>query len=251
MGETEKQRRVCRFYKRFSELCDVIPSSTFEIWEDTPHDPPDVCVGDYELGIEFTEFYHDSDLGGSEMKAREAAFERIVALAKTKFEEQYPTPLSVQFFWSNNRPAKSQFPALADAIVDLLYKQLPIENSQIIRLGWDDFSSTCLRPYLHSVRMLAWPSLTVGHWANTQAGWPDTKAESFVPLVREKERDLPKYPRAFRSVWLVIVTDGSGISSTVIPDETLGPGCISSEFDRVYFFDAFTSTIILLTEDKG
>lgn len=252
MPETEKQKRVRLIFEHFSELCDAIPSSSFEVWEDTPNDPPDICVGDYDLGIEITEFYYGSGQGGSEMKARENAFEQIVAMAKTQFEKQYPVPLRVRCFWSDNRPKKSQFQDIVSALVDVIQKQLPIIAGQTIRIGWEDFSETCLVHYLHYIGVKALSTSRSGDWGNNQAGWlGNDEVMRFERLTREKEKDLPKYKAQFNAAWLVIVAPGDGLSSTVIPDEPLEPGCISSAFDRVYFYDIFSKQVFLLTQSES
>jgi len=250
--ETEKQKRARLIFEHFSKLCDAIPSSSFEVWEDTPNDPPDICVGNYDLGIEITEFYYGSGQGGSEMKARENAFEQIVAMAKTQFEEQYPVPLWVRCSWSDNRPKKSQFHEIASAVVDAIQKHLPISEGQSVKIEWDDFAETCLVHYLRFINVKALSTLTSSHWTNLQVAWiGNEEVELLERFTREKEKDLPKYKTQFNAAWLVIVAPGDGLSSTVIPDEPLEPGCISSAFDRVYFYDIFSKQVFLLTEKKS
>lgn len=252
MAETDKQRRIRRLYTQFSELCAGIPSQRFEIWEDTPNDPPDVHVGDHELGVEFVDLVHGwREVGGSTVKAAEVIFDQITEKAQQQFEQENTTRLWVSFFWlSHTRPKKSEIPKLTQAVVKLINESIPVKREQTLEIEWDDFAETCLADYLDSIHITAMADMPSGHWNSPQAGWAGFGAESFQMLTNEKEEDLPRYSNDLKSLWLVIVADGSAISSTVIPDMTVKPGCIVSKFDRVYFFDALRKRIILLTGEE-
>lgn len=264
MTETPKQQRIRRFYTQFSELCTEITSQNFEVWEDTLKDPPDIYVGDGDLGIEFVDFVHgwrkksegEKELepkkeGGSIVKASEANFDRIAEKAQNQFEQKNPTKLWVSFFWqSHTCPKKSEIPTLTQAVVKLINKTLLMKTEQTFEIKWDDFAETCLADYLDSIHITAIPDMPSGHWHSPQAGWTRFGAESFQMLTNEKEKDLPRYSKDLKSFWLVIVADGSAISSTVIPDKTVKPGCIVSKFNRVYFFNVLSNRIILLTADE-
>jgi hypothetical protein len=207
--QNEKTEHVRFQFERFSELCDCIPTGEVQIWEGTILDPPDVCIGNYELGIEFVEFVHGRQSNGSDMRAAETEFDEIVSTAQKLFNQQ---------------------------------------NEQENRVEWQDFADTCLEHYLDSIHIRKTKSSEFEHWYSPRAAYVGFGCDSFAQIVRIKEKRLP-YKQKFASVWLVIVAAGGAMSSIVSPDQTVVPGCIKSQFDRVYFFNMPAKQIIRLTAE--
>lgn len=252
MADTEKQRWVRTVFEQFGDLCDALPASDCEIWEDTPKDPPDVAVGGNALGIEFVRFLRGLGSDGSSAKAIENFYEQAVARAKQRFEERNSVSLWISFTWKDYRPEKTLMPQVVDAIVETIEDLLPLLSADPLSLSWYEVSNPILRSYLASIWILN-VETTNSYWGNIQAAhFDDNMIKMLVEkIIRGKEADLPRYQHRFGEVWLVIVAEGSGMSSILGLDEPLNPGCLTSEFDRVYLLDAGKNQLMLLTENKS
>lgn len=241
-------------FKQFSRLCDALPSSDYEIWEDTPNDPPDVAVGANLLGIEFVKFFHGSGSAGSSAKKVENFYDQVVARARERFEENHSTPLWVTFTWQRysldlNKSLRDE---LAGAIVETMDELLPGLGEEPLLLRGYELSNSDLQRYLSSVEIMVVEKKN-SYWGNIQAArFSDSITRMDVEeKTREKEADLPRYKDRFGEVWLVIVAEGSGMASILGLDEPFKPGCLTSEFDRVYLLDAGKNQLMLLTDSKG
>lgn len=253
MSQSTKQLRIENLFKRFAALCPDIQSTVdYQIWEDTPKDPPDVCVGEKAIGIEFMDFIHGWGEKGSPVKAREQVLDRIIENAQRDFENKHTVTLYVSFHWQgHSRPKKSERSIISQNIAQIISERISAVHDTEIELTWDDFEGTILQHHLDTISISHIPELQRNHWVNPQAGLVGFEKEAFEAITLEKEQDLPRYIYEFNSVWLVIVADGSAISSTVIPNDSVTSSRLESKFDRVYFFDSFIDRVVLLTGDEN
>ncbi|MFW5690995.1 MAG: hypothetical protein ACOCXZ_00730, partial [Chloroflexota bacterium] len=153
MSNEEKWKIISRQYNFFHMHCEEVQGKEFEIWEDTGDDPPDVCVGNYDIGIEFKNFYHKSEeKGGSQIKANESNQERTVHRACELYENSFdqPQPLNVSFHW-NKAPDIRQIEEFAQAICDLIGKHAPFDSKRSLK--WEDFRGTILSGCLDSINI--------------------------------------------------------------------------------------------------
>ncbi|MFW5709617.1 MAG: hypothetical protein ACOCX5_05295 [Chloroflexota bacterium] len=251
--ESDKQKRIRYIFRQFSQHCPEISSQEFEIWEDTLYDPPDVFVPDLNLGIELVDFLHGAGKNGSHIKAAENVQDQIVEDAQRLFEEKHPEPyLVVSVRWHNwSLPRKPEQGAIRDCIVDIISKSPRPTTDQIIELSWEDLEGTVLEHHLDSIAIYNYDQQEQGHWTSPRAGWVGAELQAFEAIVRRKEQRLPWKKHAnMQKCWLVVVADGSDISSIVIPDSSVKPGRIISKFNRVYFFNRLRDQNTLLSGNE-
>ena len=258
MSKEEQRKLVESQFKKFRKLCADLPNNcAYENYEREENDPPDVLIEELGIGIEFTDFMHGwtKKKGGSKFRAREEILDKIIKQAQLDFEQKHANPLMVSFFWTSwdyhsaeNRPHRHEIQQMKDTIVDIINSVMPLEDKEK-DISWDRFQNTPLENELDRIIVRNYSALDSGFWSNVHGGAVGFGKEAFEKVTLSKEDDLPweKHPH-IRSRWLVITTnDGEQFSSVIVPDGSVRPGCITSKFDRVYFFNFLGNQIKLLT----
>ena len=249
----DKRKHIREQFKRFKELCPDLPSGKPHILEGSEYDPPDICIGDCKVGIEFRDFLQgEQPKGGSTQRNSEIFFDQIIREAQRQFEEQTKVPLLVFCHWLNyevtTKMPKERIIAL---LVEVIARSIPIEEQQSAEIGWESFTNTSLENFIATISITKCPIPSQGSWTNVHRGRVGINAGFLAKLVQEKEVALPRYAPKFDSNWLIIVATGDKISSTAMPDLTVKPGCITSQFERVYFLDIWFNRLICLTGNKN
>ena len=88
------------------------------------------------IGIEVVEYIRGQNQkkGGSKERSNEELWKRVAKEAKKKFEAKYNIPLLVYFNWDERHILRnSEISRLADNIVTIIEKQLPVQLFEIGR----------------------------------------------------------------------------------------------------------------------
>ncbi|MEP7292178.1 MAG: hypothetical protein ABI835_10355 [Chloroflexota bacterium] len=252
--QQKKNERIRLQFERFSKICRCIPPGKVEVWEGTSNDPPDISIGDGELGIEFVDFLHGAKSDrGSDLRAIEEDFEKLTKLAEKEFIDSYDFHLDVRILWNDVRPEHTEKEKIIKTLVNLVYASRPQYINELIELWNKDFSDPYLKIYLKQIGIMRLPEEAFPIWLNMKGYNTFVGIEELKKYITRKEKRLKDYRSKFEQVWLVIVaaSESRFISTYAIADATVQRGSLVSVFSRVYFYSVIHGEVILLTPDDN
>lgn len=167
------------------------------------------------IGIELVEFVRGQKRGGQNERKIEQDREKILRIAQSKFESHNQVPLYVNTLWSFKNPlTRNEIDLLANALVKIIEKKMPMEAHKSVKLDYDFLFSTPLSNYCDSICV---KQDDISHWVYSEVGFVGLYKEDIDNLIEKKAKKLPEYSKGCNKVWLVIVCEGRHISSIVDP----------------------------------
>jgi hypothetical protein len=242
----QKQRELAFINELRGLLAD------FPVEEVHPFETPDALLqcSDRILGIEVVEYVRGQNQGlhGSMVRKRENDRQRVASIARRVFENRFQCNLIVYLLWNSNielLPADVQ--ELGRELGDLISQRLEevpeaIHSPIAIEIG-DDWESLLARSIVHVDVMRTNGSAL---WSAVEAGFIGTDASEIAALIEKKNDKASEYRRKCDELWLLIVADGSNISSNVDIDRHLMEHSFETVFDRVLFYRRFEYDVIEL-----
>jgi hypothetical protein len=232
--EAWKKRReeahLLRFRKNFAG---------FPRGEVITHEHPDFLVKTHHgrIGIELTEYVREPDeVGGSAMRAQERTEDRVLLTASRQHQSKGMPPVMVQVIWDlHTGPARSKVRELADALVDLVERNLPEAAHRVI-IGYPHPEWRFLPQEVVTLFIDRRLDLSSNQWTSVRWGLlPTLIPAKLQKIMRKKEAKVPSYRQECQEVWLLIVAHGFEPSTHC----KLGPEVEDHEFetgfDRVFF----------------
>ncbi len=224
----------------------AIPASIVDAPE-----PPDFII-EHEgrrIGVELTETFIEVNGGSHSRQAQENKARRIMQKAHAFHKTLWPSArvnVQVNFFPGRIRPNEN-LEETAQQLA-LLVGCHPVSPGQAIVLRSeeydDEFPDSVARVRIYGLDDHG----PQEQWTEAGAGWvaPLTR-QHIEERIEAKAKRLPKYRNVIAENWLVIATKGSSPSQFFNRDSLQSLGSFASPFERTYFFDNLSGTVISLT----
>lgn len=194
MGKLSNQQIEKYYFEMFSRDYPLPPGTV--IYKNSP----DVLIdGDRKIGIEITNFFHESGNLPKSEQIQSRWREKVVFEAQRLYQEQNGRKFEISFGFNKSRPIRDQ-----RALVDqLLHLATQIQNCKTGRIGRDHFKQI--------------PELSFVYFNNQE--YEDTKWRivqihdvpmlaigRLVEIVKDKEQRSQKYEKC-DAYWLLVVVD--------------------------------------------
>lgn len=241
-----------RLYKKARErflLKEVAAlSADFPSGDLDDHEGPDFLVqeGSRTLGIEIMDYIRGQSSGESVARRNEVLWQRIANVARDKFESTHPIPLWVLFQWGHRYPRLADVQRLGASASSLIAEHIPQEPSTSSRVGYEELENTPLEEFVSSINVSRVRNQKQSGWSFVGAAFIGLQVDEIQSLISSKDKRRDAYLKKCASVWLIIVADGTGISSNVsLSDNVLGHR-YHSQFERVLFYDRPNQKVVPL-----
>lgn len=222
---------------RFQEAYPDFPSGVVH-----PDERPDFRVeGSDTIGIEMTQLFRDAPEGTQPMREIEQLRKMITERAAGCFRAAGGPHLDVFVSFSENvRLTRALVPSVAERLAALVQLKLP-EPDQYVFIEYDWLNRDIVPDEILSVRIARFSHTDRSVWQPSNGGYiPDIEPGHIQAAIRRKVSNLATYRRTCEEVWLVIVADGFGISSTFSLTDVAQQHTYSSPFDRTIYFENFS-----------
>ena len=230
------------YLERFILTCPDFPAGEIK-----PSEQPDFLVGgkDTTVGIELTRFFVEHRSDERPRQEQESLRSRVLEEADRIHAAQDPRYVHVNVLFSlDSNLHKSDVVPIGAAIAHAVVNA-PVDIGAFVTVD------SRLPEGVNSMMIARSNKLTQSSWHFDDVGFtPEVTSSELQRIIRSKDDNLSQYRQQAPSHWLLIIVDGSGLSSTAdFPEKVLHYGYESS-FDRAYlFFNAQSSSIELQTRD--
>ena len=202
------------------------------------------------LGIELTLLHRDTPDGKSPMQEQEALQRQILQKTKELYDSRNGPPIHVTVHFNPNyRLRKRDVGTVPTSIMNLVLDAMQTDGKCEIKEdegNWETFPQAIayVHPYRHCV-------LKQSTWCPISAEFvPALPAEQLQRAIDKKNLRCATYKRRCSEIWLLLVAEGSGLSSMFgIPPE-LRSHRFCTSFDKVLLLGDFDGRVIELTTGK-
>ncbi len=205
----------------FDELRRLSPELTLTRIEQPEPPAPDI-LADFcgsRIGIEITRHIREPE------KRRESEEQRIVDMARDQYQATGNPTVGVSVHWITREPLpRSGRRPISEALSSVVAQNIPPLGA------WCDLDCSLLPEPLassvHHVRIDRLIDYTESDWRVPRAGWfPFGQPDHIRNAIATKEIYLDGYRQRCEAVWLLIASEGFGLSSWCeIPSETRQEG---------------------------
>jgi hypothetical protein len=216
----------------FQERCPECPNSK----PSQPAPPgPDIVFEECDLGIEITEYSLGQSKDGSRPRQLETVHQRIAHAAQAEYELSIKRRLQVSVLWTifNECPAKREEKSIAQAIARLVTAKTSTRQ-ETCSAACPQFNSSLLQKYGVEVSVYPIDAQGPSCWSSVACFCFPQEAPRIQAALDEKESKIPEYRQSCRNLWLLIVADGTFLSSQFHQDQTIRNTTFCSSFDRVF-----------------
>jgi len=223
--------------------------SDFSTGEIVPGEEPDFLVvnSDPLVGIEMVNYIRGQSSSGSLGRHYEKLNEFITNAAREEFERNYKIPLMVHFNWLLHRhPGRSEAKSLAVKIAHLIENFIPQGVYMTTRIGQEVLEESTLGDFIASIFITRMKPTMKGSWSNIEFDFVGLQPDEIQNIISSKEAKIDSYLQKCTAAWLIIVADGTHISSNVEIHSAAVQNIYSSRFERVLFYDAVSERLIVL-----
>jgi hypothetical protein len=212
---------------------------------------PDFLIsgGSQVTGIEVVNYVRGQDSGGSDYRRNEMLWQQIADEARREFESNHSAPLMVHFLWHSDRYLrKADVPRMAVSAAKIIAVHMPQNIFESTRIVGDKLVGTPLHALVSSIRVTRVRNRRQASWSSIVAGFMSVTTNELQQLIASKSINVPEYLQRCDEVWLLIVADGSYISSTAeLSEEEVRQAHLLSLFQKVLFYDRPNRRITTLT----
>jgi hypothetical protein len=125
---------------------------------------------------------------------------------------------------------------------------MPQTLSDNTRIAGTELSNTPLYPFVSSISVTRVKDMRRALWSPISAGFISVQVHELRELLASKNTKVPEYLQRCDEIWLLIVADGSYISSTgELSEAELRQAHLPSLFQKVLFYDRPNRLITTLT----
>jgi hypothetical protein len=223
------------FLERFREVYSDFPPGQI-----VESESPDflVCGPSRTIGIEIERYVSGQGPTGSPEREQEMIRDRILQTARTKYEVLGLPPLWVVCFWYPGITIDwNSCSLLGSALAQIIARSIPQTVPGKSEVRPEDLEGTVLEYIVVCVDIMRYPSVTQNAWGNCEAGCIGVDESEVQLAIRLKEPKASEYLKKCDEAWLLIVADGSHISSTASLDTQDYSATHETRFSRVILFD--------------
>jgi len=241
---TNKKDRERLFLKEVTSIFPYFPSGTI-----TDSEQPDflISTGDKVIGVELVDYVRGQNKGDSLYRRNEILWQRVADAARAVFESQHSEPLMVHFHWHSHRhPRQSEVSAMANKAASVIENHIPVGLFDMIQIEHEQMGDGKLAYYAHSIHVTRTRNKEQVLWSFNNAGFISVPASELQELIESKDTKVTEYLRKCDEVWLVIVADGSQISSNAELHQDVIDHDYSSDFTNILFYDRLHKNVFQL-----
>jgi hypothetical protein len=231
----DKKDRERFLLEGFAIVCPDFPPGRIENTES-----PDFLVSDSSqvIGIEIVDYVRGQDSEGSAYRRNEVLLQTIALRARREYESLYSDPLMVHFTgYPGQQLPKIRVPDLAADAATTVRRFVPETLFKSVRVDSDQFTGALLQAVVSSIRVTRVRNARQASWSPVGAGFVSASVNEIRDLIASKDTKAPAYLQQCDEVWLLIVADGTNISSTLDLSEEIRQARFPSRFKRVFFYD--------------
>ncbi len=244
--ELRKKQTEVNHLLRFRQNLPDFPNGMICVGE-----APDFLVntGHSYIGIEHTQWFRESDNpGGSPMRARESAEDKVLRLASSRHEARELPPIWINVLWAlQNRPVATRVPELANELADLVELRLPEQGGEVaIRHPHPAWGSLPPEVSYLSIRRNKVSPKNI--WVSTRGSFiPTLTSHDFQTRIEEKEGKITFYRQKCSQVWLLIVANGLEPSTFGELAPEIEEFSFKTSFARVFFLHHVDELVVELS----
>ncbi len=241
MDKKERERAFLAEIKTLNP--DLIPGEIVD-----SESPDFICNQDFgKLGIEIVEYVRGQNAGESALRRIEVIRQRIIDEAKNEFYKTKDIPLWIIFSWYPRKlPRKSEVSELASIAVWAIGNNTPQNLFDNIEITNEYLEDTLLKKFVHKIRVIRVRNEKQALWGSIESGFISVVPNEIQEIISSKNVKVRQYKTNCDEVWLVIVAEGTHISSTVGLEQDTLTNQFDSEFDKVLFYDRQEHKVINL-----
>ncbi len=237
MTDKQKKQKERRYLMRFKEVCSAFPDGEVRDCE-----RPDFIISRTEgdLGIEITQLFQTPAPSKRPLQEQESLRKRIVDEAQSQYNLLGNRPIWVTIYFNHNYLLKKRdVKALGDKVAGIVQRNIPSPNGPAKDevYDWvnrDYFPEQISRVSVRNGRKNLWSPSDFGFF-------PSLTPKEIQTELNRKNKLYKTYQKKCSSVWLIIVLDGSNLSSTFdVDDRDINAHVYNTAFDRVFLFENFS-----------
>jgi hypothetical protein len=247
MAEQRERRAEERSHlMRFLEALPDSPPGSREF-----RDKPDLLISTpgHRIGIEHTQLIRKHESATRPfLKEAESLEDRCVDHAKEAFERRGGRPLFVYPHFNRRAFRKAEIEGLALQLAAAVEEILATDPAPQRHVEAWSFNRVALHPLPPQIEYL---------WVDDACGeslWGAVRADGVLFLDRDriqveinvKEAKVAGYRQECDEVWLLLVSHGFSPATELRLPENIGEERFASTFDRVFYFNNFTHSVVEL-----
>ena len=221
-----------RFVEEVKKLISDFPVGSIE-----DSDPPDFLIkcDDVITGIELTRYYRKRRNYEINDREIEAIQQKICDEAQKIYNSKSQVPLYVYPLWGFRQKLSSQkISSLANILANLVLDNIPEEVHSTIHLNYRKLLSLPISAYCNQISIMKMQDEV--HWASMGASFLYVDKSEIEELIAKKNEKINDYQKKCDKVWLIIVFEGSKLSSTVDLHDVIDK-TFESNFDKILLYD--------------
>jgi hypothetical protein len=166
--------------------------------------------------------------------------------AKAKFESKHGVPLWIGLHWSNQfKFTKKDVDEIGSQLASLIESDIPKTPYAGITYDCESHGEVPIFDAIYRISARRLKDGAKGLWAAIEAGFIEATVADIQAIVAPKEPKVSSYLSRCDEVWLLIVVDGTHISSSLDLKFETCP-VIHTQFTRVLLYDGFLGVVTQL-----
>lgn len=234
-ASSPKKQCERRYLARFCSACSEVPGG-----EPIADENPDFLIPSQTgyLGLEITEYYAPPRPGSRPLQEQESLRWQIAGRAKQLFQNAGGPALYVGVhFRTYDALDRRDIDHHASTLANLVASSL-LREGETCRLPDDPFHF--LPSPFHAINIGCFDVLTDGFWSVPDAAFiPHLQSSEIQVILDSKARRVETYRQRTPAVWLLIVAQGTRISSMAFVPDSVRAHAYKFAFDRAFYLDYF------------
>jgi len=233
---SERKKKLERYHlDRFKGAFPDFPAGKI-----THDDEPDFLVDTSIVtqGIEVTQIFRETPEGRRPMQEQESLRREILERVKCAYDTAGHPPVCVSVsFALGDSLAKKNLAPLAKKLLVVVTRAIP-EAGGVRDVDYEGFGEDELPDVFDRVSIYRRAEYKTSYWSAPDAAFvPGYGPEHLQAIISGKNARAGEYRKRATVLWLLIVADGSGLSSHLDFSETTWTHEYVANFERVFYFD--------------
>lgn len=240
----DKKARERLFLKEVTTIFPYFPNGTV-----IDSEQPDflISVNQKIIGVELVDYVRGQNKGDSSYRRNEVLWQRVTDKAKVVFETQHAEPLMVHLHWYKHKHLhQSEVNPLANEIATIIKNHIPVGLFDTIQIKNKEMGNGRLSFYAHGIHVTRTRNKEQSLWSFINSGFISVPVTELQELINNKDIKVTEYLKKCDEVWLVIVADGSQISSNVDLHQDVIEHDYNTDFTNILFYNRLNRSVMQL-----
>jgi hypothetical protein len=227
-----------KFIEEVKELYSDFPVGRIEDSE-----RPDFLTSTNDLitGIEIIRYYRKQNNNEINDREIEAIRQNICDKAQKIYNSKSQVPLYVYPLWGFRQKLNGQeISSIANNLATLVLLNTPEEVYKSIYLNYEKLLSSPLSAYCNRISIMKMQENV--RWASVSASYLYVDKSEIKELIAKKNEKINDYQNKCDKIWLIIVFEGSKLSSTVDLHDVINK-TFESNFEKILLYDKDKSVV--------